>query len=186
MSNHNINTTPRKSNIEVDVIYFWTATIREWSYLLWDNRYKTIIIHSLEYLSEKKMADVFAFVIMPNHIHFIWRMNCDNGKERTHHSFLKYTAHEFRKLLMIEGGLDRYSVDATNKSHEFWQRDSLAIPLYSREVAFQKMEYIHNNPCVERWNLAEEPQDYYFSSDRFYSQNNRSEFAFLKDLRNEF
>lgn len=33
---------------------------------------------------------------------------------------------------------------AENKKHEFWQRDSLAIHLYSREVAFQKLKYIHN------------------------------------------
>jgi hypothetical protein len=33
-----------------------------------------------------------------------------------------------------------------NKQHEFWQRDPLAILLYSREVAFQKLDYIPARP----------------------------------------
>ena len=61
-----------------------------------------------------------------------------NGKETAQGSFLKYTAHEFRKMLRREGKLDSYKLDAENKKYECWQRDSLAIPLYSRKVAFQK------------------------------------------------
>jgi REP element-mobilizing transposase RayT len=44
----------------------------------------------------------FGFVIMPNHVHLIWRTKELNGKETAQGSFLKYTAHEFRKLLYIE------------------------------------------------------------------------------------
>jgi hypothetical protein len=49
-----------------------------------------------------------------------------------------------------------YKVDAENKKHEFWQRDSLAVHLYSREVAFQKLKYIHNNPLAEHWQFVKE------------------------------
>ena len=91
---------------------------------------------------------MFAFVIMPNHIHLIWRTKELNGKETAQGSFLKYTAHEFRRMLLKEDGekLSSYKVDAENKKHEFWQRDSLAIHLYSREVAFQKLKYIPARP----------------------------------------
>jgi putative transposase len=171
--------------MEIGRIFFWTATIKDWSHLLKEVDYKNLILDSMSYLSEKNLVDIFAFVIMPNHIHFIWRTNQLNGKETVQGSFLKFTAHEFHKKLKVEGGLQNYEVNAKNKKHEFWQRDSLAIHLYSKEVAFQKMDYIHNNPCTERWNLAVEPQDYFYSSDRFYSQGNRV-FKFLKDLRNEF
>jgi REP element-mobilizing transposase RayT len=175
----------RKSFIEIGSIFFWTATIKDWSHLLKEVRFKNIVLDSMSYLSEKKLVDIFAFVIMPNHIHLIWRTNKLNGKETVQGSFLKYTAHEFRKILLKEGKLSNYEVNAINKKHEFWQRDSLAIHLYSKEVAFQKLEYIHNNPCTEKWNLAMEPQDYYYSSDRFYTQG-CNEFKFLRDLRDEF
>jgi REP element-mobilizing transposase RayT len=99
---------------------------------------------------------------MPNHIHFIWRPNKLNGKEMPHASFLKFTAHEFKKLLLQGGGisLEAYKAQANNKEYEFWQRDSLAVHLYTREVAFQKLDYLHNNPLAEHWQLAVAPADY--------------------------
>lgn len=173
----------RKSYIEVGEVFFWTATINQWQKLLWGDNYKDVIISSLEWLSNEGKIDVFAFVIMPNHIHLIWRTNELNGKETAQGSFLKYTAHEFRKMLLGEGWekLSSYKVDAENKKHEFWQRDSLAIPLYSREVAFQKLKYIHNNPLAEHWQLAMHPCDYKYSSAKYYELNEKN-FSFLKDL----
>ena len=178
----------RKSYIEIGEVFFWTATINQWQNLLWENSYKDVITSSLEYLSNAGKIDVFAFVIMTNHLHLIWRTNeltrqLSGGKETAQGSFLKYTAHEFRKMLVKEGGgkLSSYKVDAENKKHEFWQRDSLAIPLYSRAVAFQKLKYIHNNPLAEHWQLAKHPCDYKYSSARYYEVNEKN-FSFLKDL----
>ena len=70
----------RKSYIEPGEIYFWTATINKWQYLLADDGFKDIIVSSLDYLSKKGKFDIFAFVIMPNHIHLIWMINEKNGK----------------------------------------------------------------------------------------------------------
>src|SRR5215204_5363943 len=89
----------RKSFIEIGEIYFWTATINNWHRLLLQDKYKDVIIESLQYLSSNNKIDVFAFVIMPNHIHLIWRTKELNGRETAQGSFLKYTAHEFKKLL---------------------------------------------------------------------------------------
>ena len=90
-------TVRRKNYIELGEIFFWTATINKWQRLLWKDDYKNIIVSSLQYLSDAGKVDVFAFVIMPNHIHLIWRVNEMNGKETAQGSFLKYTAHEFKK-----------------------------------------------------------------------------------------
>jgi hypothetical protein len=59
----------RKSFIEIGEIYFWTATINSWHKLLLQDQYKNVIIESLQYLSDNNKIDVFAFVVMPNHIH---------------------------------------------------------------------------------------------------------------------
>jgi REP element-mobilizing transposase RayT len=98
---------------------------------------------------------------MPNHIHLIWRIKELNGKETLQGSFLKYTAHEFKKMLQKEVGkkLASYAIDAHNKKHEFWQRDSLAVHLYTKEVAFQKLDYLHNNPTAVHWQLVKGPCD---------------------------
>jgi len=57
----------------------------------------------------------------------------------------------------------------------------LAIPLFTREVALQKLNYIHNNPLAEHWQLAKDPCEYKYSSSRYYELNEKN-FPFLKDL----
>jgi putative transposase len=145
--------------------------------------YKNVIIDSLQWLTDEGKIDVFAFIIMPNHIHFIWRVKEPNGKESPQGSFLKYTAHMFKRMLRNEGNgkLAAYKTQAENKKYEFWQRDSLAIPLFTRKVAMQKLNYLHNNPLKEHWNLVKDPCDYKYSSARYYELNEKT-FPFLKDL----
>jgi putative transposase len=177
----------RKSFIEIGEIYFWTATINNWQRLLLNDAYKDVIIKSLQHLNNLNKIDVFAFVIMPNHIHLIWRIKEMNGKETPQGSLLKFTAHEFKKMLRSESPevLKTYAVSANNKNFEFWQRDALAIRLYTKQVAMQKLKYIHNNPMAEHWNLVQDPCDYKYSSACYYEMNEKN-FEFLKDLLEEF
>jgi REP element-mobilizing transposase RayT len=134
----------RKSNVELDKLYFWTATINNWYKLLQEDALKEIIISSLKLLSVKKKIEVYAFVIMPNHLHFIWQLLEMNGKEKPHTSFLKFTAHSFKKHLQINNPqlLKLYFVNAANKEYEFWQRDSLPFELLNKETTNQKLDYI--------------------------------------------
>lgn len=130
-------------------------------------------MESLEYLSNKDKIDVFAFVIMPNHIHLIWKIKEMKGKETVHTAFLKHTAHAFKKLLLKHNPeiLANYAVNAKNKQYQFWQRDSLAVHLYTPEVAYQKLNYIHLNPLAEHWQLALYPSDYFYSSASFMKKD---------------
>lgn len=183
----NIFEYKRKSHIVIGEIIFWTATINQWKQLLKRDDYKNIIIDSLRYLSENGKIDVFAFVIMPNHIHLIWRIKELNGKETAQGSFLKYTAHEFKKRLRVDAPdfLLQFAVSASNKNYEFWQRDSLAIHLYSKKVAYQKLDYIHNNPIAEHWQLVKDPCEYAYSTCNYY-ETGYNTYTFIKDLREEF
>lgn len=177
----------RKSNIEFGAIVFWTATVNNWMKLLYKDNYKDVIIKSLNTLSRKGKIDVFSFVIMPNHVHLILRINELNGKETPQSSFLKYTAHEFKKMLILEEdeSLTAYKVEAKNKQYEFWKRDSLAIKVYSLKMAFQKLEYIHNNPMAKQWYLSDDPTEYLYSSAKYYETGEKN-YSFLKDIRDEF
>ncbi len=78
---------------------------------------------------------MYAFVIMPNHIHLIWQQNATNGKETAKGSLLKYSAHVILKQLEANSKAGLYEVNAANKKHEIWQRDALGIEIYSRAVA---------------------------------------------------
>lgn len=48
-------------------------------------------------------------------------------------------------------------------------------------MALQVLEYIHNNPLQEHWKLAELPEDYYYSSARYYLKE-QSEFKFIRHV----
>ena len=173
----------RKSNVEIGKLYFWTATINNWYKLLQEDALKEIIISSLRHLSVDRKIEVYAFVIMPNHLHFIWQLLEMNGKEKPHSSFLKFTAHAFKKHLRINRPelLKLYAIDATNKDYEFWQPDSLPFELLNKETLKQKLDYIHNNPNAEHWKLCKEPTNYYYSSAKFY-ETGVDDFGFLKHV----
>jgi putative transposase len=69
-------------------------------------------------------------------------------------------------------------VNTTSQNYHFWQRNSLPITLYSADVFIQKMNYLHYNPTVEKWNLADLPENYKYSSAKFYLEG-IDEFGFL-------
>ena len=87
----------RKSYQDLDKIYFWTATIHEWYPILDDHDNKKMMIEFLQHFHNAKLITIYGFVLMPNHIHLIWKQNDRNGQEMPLSSFMKYTA---KKLLL--------------------------------------------------------------------------------------
>ena len=85
----------RNSRISLNEVYFWTDTIKDWKHLLKNEKYKEIIIDELQCLVNLNKIAVYGFVIMPNHLHFLWEMLNKNGKEMPHTSFNKWTASLF-------------------------------------------------------------------------------------------
>ena len=65
------------SEININYLSFFTATILNWQHLLKPDKYKIIIIDSLRYLSNKEKVKISAFVIMPNHIHLVWKIKVE-------------------------------------------------------------------------------------------------------------
>ena len=77
---------------------------------------------------------------------------------------------------------DFYKVEMRTRAYQFWQRDFLSIELYTPAVFEQKINYIHNNPLQEKWNLPKEPLDYKYSSSKFY-ETSIDYFGFLSTFR---
>lgn len=55
-------------------LYFSTATIKGWKNLLKPDKYKEVITNAMSFLTEEESVWIYAFVIMPNHIHWVWQM----------------------------------------------------------------------------------------------------------------
>ncbi len=158
---------------------YFTATIQEWKPLLANDNYKNIIIDSLQHLVSKKRIELNAFVIMNNHVHFIWQTLQSFTPSQNQASFMKFTS---RQLLLSLLADDKdfhasFKVNKYDRDYQVWKREPLSIELLNKAMFIQKMEYIHYNPV--RAGLCKTPEDYYYSSARFYHDGTNS-FGMLK------
>ena len=177
----------RNSYTELNEVYFWTITINKWQQLLKPDDNKMIVINSLQWLVESGLVKIYGFVLMPNHIHLMWEQLKMNGKEFPKNSFEKFTAKTLvNKMKQTKDtALQNYSVTATDRQYNIWLRDPLAVLVTSREMASQKLDYMHLNPMQPHWLLCSSPAAYRFSSALFYEQN-VDEFGLLTHFRDVF
>jgi putative transposase len=159
----------RQGQMHTDTCYFYTQTIQDFKHLLSNDYLKLIVIHSLQYLVNNKLVKIYGYVIMPNHIHLLWCMLKQNGNESPAESFSKFTAHQFRKYLPKDKTLlIQYKSKKEDRDYQFWKRDPLAVPISTDNILIDKLNYIHHNPVKPKWALCELPEEYKWSSAKFY------------------
>src|SRR5205814_6068139 len=109
-------------------------------------------------------------VIMPNHIHFIWRVAAETRRENLQRDFLKITAKQIIDILQKNDPkmIGKITLNLKDRKLQVWKRNSMSIDLYNKEFLMQKLNYIHKNPCHSKWELAAHPVDYVYSSAKFY------------------
>ncbi|MDW7695063.1 transposase [Flammeovirgaceae bacterium SG7u.111] len=56
-----------------DYAYFWTMTVVGWADVFTRKEYCEIVLDSLQFCQKTKGLEVFAYVIMPSHIHVVGR-----------------------------------------------------------------------------------------------------------------
>ena len=78
--------------------------------------------------------------------------------------------------------LNEFLVEAKDRAYQIWERNSLSIDLWSEKLFIQKLEYIHNNPCKYPWHLSTYPEEYKYSSAKFY-YTGIDDFGFLTHYR---
>ena len=91
---------------------------------------------------------LFAWVVMPNHIHFLVRPFENIELEEITHSVKSYTAHEANKLLERQGS--------------FWQEETFDRYIRNRKHYVNVIKYIENNPV--KAGLCEKKEDWKYSS----------------------
>ena len=147
---------------------FFTATCLEWKPVIVRDHLKDIIIESLRFLCRDRRVWVNAMVIMDNHIHLVWQMIGSNKRAQVQRDFLKFTSQQIIKELRNSKSelLTEIMVGATDRKYQVWERNSLSIPLWTTDVFWQKINYIHNNPVKAGY--CDYPEQYKYSSAEFY------------------
>ena len=158
---------------DINHLYFVTASVSGWKHLLVESKYIQIVLDSLMWLQNEKRILLFAFVIMPSHLHMILKPE-DRAISGIVQDFGSYTAHAILQELRKDKRNDLLKFfheqrRDTRHEHSIWQ-DIQAKNIYSSKFLFQKMEYIHSNPISKDWKLVDNRAEYKYASTCFYDK----------------
>jgi len=156
-------------------LYFITATVLGWKQLFTEPTYADIVLNSLDWHRQNNHWMLYAYVLMPNHLHAIVKPREDQTISTVLQSLGSFTAHAILTSLKNEGRHDllaffsqRADRDAS-KEHQIWQPIQ-AKNVYSAAFLREKLDYVHNNPVAKHWRLVENRADYAYSSACFYDR----------------
>jgi len=157
--------------------FFITMTTVGWIDIFTRKVQKLQLINSIEYCQNNKGLIVFAYCIMPSHVHMICK--ADEGFKLSDilRDFKTYTSKkiiektkeepESRRAWMLEYFSKSCSHLKRNQKYKVWQEGNQAKEIFSTSFLYEKLEYIHNNPVEDL--MVEKPEDYLFSSARNYA-----------------
>jgi REP element-mobilizing transposase RayT len=168
-------TTGYKIN-DQGALYYGTFQIVNWLDLFTRKAYKDILIDSLKFCQENKGLEIYAYVIMSNHMHLLIRSEKEILSD-TIRDFKSYTAKEFLKVIdsaeesRKEWMLNLFEFAAKrhkrNSKYQIWTHENHAELIYSNKFIDQKINYIHENPV--RAGIVENAEDYVYSSAGIYA-----------------
>ncbi len=171
-------------------LYFITATIVGWKQLFVRSAYAQCVLDSLSWHRSQGRWTLYAWVLMPNHLHAIIKPLGDQTISSVLQTFGSFTAHAILKHLkqeqqadLLEFFAERQDKDA-GKAHQIWQPIQ-AKNVISIDFLREKLEYIHNNPVAKKWNLAAERALYAYSS-AYYYDCDREPLVAVDDIREWF
>jgi len=152
-------------------VYFLTFQVVEWVDVFTRKIYRDMLIDSLRYCQQSKGLEIFAYVIMSNHVHLLVRS--DTGRmSDTIREFKSFTARqildaieeepESRKTWMLN--LFEFAAKKNKRSEKYqlWTHENHAELVYSNKFIDQKINYIHENPV--RAGIVQYPEEYLYSS----------------------
>jgi REP element-mobilizing transposase RayT len=165
---------PVRPVLDATNLYFITTTAVQRVNLFHRDVIKRIIADSLNYIRVQHWIKLYAFVIMPNHIHIIVRFLEGYTLSDVMREFKKYTARQIIRQYQAENNqpalafLEQTANHVPDQRYKVWEDGYDARNVFSPEFLGQKLEYIHNNPCQPHWELVEHPEEYPWSSARYY------------------
>lgn len=158
-------------------IYFITFTCYKWLPLFQIADGYHLVYDWFDYL--KSIGHfINGYVIMPNHLHtLISFRNTEKPINTTIGNGKRFLAYDLVQMLKAKKSTNLLNLlsqgvkptdTKRGKLHEVWEDSFDWKECRSREFILQKLNYMHSNPCVGKWNLAPSPVNYIHSSAKFY------------------
>ena len=161
---------------EQDGLHFVTFQIVKWIDIFTRKIYRDIVIDSLRFCQENKNLEIYAFVVMSNHLHLLLKSG-KSDLSNTIKEFKSFTAKQILEAIDTETEsrrewiLNLFEFSAKqhkrNEKYQVWTHGNHAEFAYSNQFIDSKINYIHENPV--RAGIVEKAEDYLYSSARNYA-----------------
>jgi len=156
--------------------YFVSFAVIHWIDVFTRQTYNDILVKSLRYCQREKGLILYAWCIMPSHVHLIigTRKEPMQNILRDFKSFTsrsirneiqnhpKESRREWMTRMMTFAGLN----NGNNKDWQFWQQNNHPIELSYNSIIDQKLKYLHYNPVSAGY--VESPEYWLYSSAKDY------------------
>ena len=158
-------------------MYFVSFATVHWIDVFTRNEYRDEVLASIRHCQEKKGLLVYAWCLMPSHMHMIIgsQGNPLDGIMRDMKSFtsrrlrqlitdnVQESRQEWMLRIMQQSGLR----NSNNNGWQLWQQDSHPVELRDWPMTMQKLDYVHQNPVVA--GFVDDAAAWLYSSARDYS-----------------
>lgn len=125
---------------------------------------------------QNKGMELYGWCIMTSHIHLIIGSHEDK-LEKIMQNMKRHTSEELNKAIRNHPQESRkewiiWMMERAGKKNnnninfQLWQQHNNPVELSNQQMAWQKLEYIHQNPV--KAGVVEKPEDYLYSSARSY------------------
>jgi len=161
-------------------LFFITFTCHKWLALIEQTNSYDLVYNWFSYLKQQHHR-IAGYVIMPNHVHVLIDFAMSTKKINTIiGNGKRFIAYELISRLDKACNTDllqqlEKAVSAKDKNngkkHEVWKESFDWKYCETIKFAYQKLIYMHNNPCAGKWKLVEYVTKYEHSSARYYITN---------------
>ncbi len=161
--------------VDPDHLYFATSSVAGHKWIFLDETLAWIVLNSWRWLRENNRIRLYAFVVMPSHVHFVFQPIPPYDVNQVIAAFSSYTAHELLNIYRQrdDNAALRYfagqAASTVDRKYRFWDKPYVEN-IFSPDVLIEKVEYTHNNPMNKGWSLVTDRADYRFSSACFYDR----------------
>jgi REP element-mobilizing transposase RayT len=161
-------------------LYFLTTSTAERRRLFERDAMRRLVVDALDCMRLRGRFKLYAFIVMPNHLHGILQCSAEDPLADVVRDLKKHIAdrivrhYEAEDDQRVLGLLASLADRSSRVRYKVWEDGYNAKDVFSPEFLRQKMTYLHNNPCQDHWSLVERPEDYVWSSARFYLLEQRA------------
>lgn len=156
-----------------DEVNFLTLTVVDWLDVFTRREYRDFFISCLTHCQKNKGLEVYAYVIMTNHVHLVVQAVGNQHLSAILRDLKSYSskvlvqqiaAHsgESRKHWMLPIFAQHGRANPVNHHHQFWQNENYPVALINASLMQQKIDYIHWNPVQS--GIVNDPHEYLYSS----------------------